>query len=466
MQYSVGQLLDGRYYLTRSIGSGSFGEVWVAIDKATDLEVAVKIYLSMDPQGLSDFKKEFQVSFDLNHTNLLHANYLGTTAEDNRAYLVMPLCPDGSASKYIGKADEFVLWKFIKDVAAGLAYLHEQHPPLIHQDIKPDNILISKNGDFLITDFGISKQLRSTLKKSVGHLNSAGSVSYMGPERFSKQSMPIKASDIWSLGATVYELAVGDLPFCGMGGSMQKKGAHILGFALGDQLGSFGFGIGDGDIHGLIHFVAGQGGFLVAVGGVLFRHLVPLGDHPGVNRVQVALGQVELLDLHILHPDAVGTGQGIHIGGNGFVDLIALGTVLHVDDVGLGQGAHDGLQLIVGQRVQTLLGNASGAQGLVEQLGIGNGPEDVAVHGHVLLVGGQHLGRGDVVELGGLGEVLHAVDEGQLEVEACFAGGVNDLREAHGAGVFIFLHGEDAVDADEGDQQKDDDNNTAFFHSY
>lgn len=227
MQYSVGQLLDGRYSLTKFIGSGSFGEVWVAVDRATDLEVAVKIYLSMDPQGLSDFKKEFQVSFDLNHTNLLHANYLGTTAEDNRAYLVMPLCPDGSASKYIGKADEFVLWKFIKDVAAGLAYLHDQHPPLIHQDIKPDNILISKNGDFLITDFGISKQLRNTLKKSAAHLNSAGSVSYMGPERFSKQSMPIKASDIWSLGATVYEIAVGDLPFCGMGGSMQKKGADI-----------------------------------------------------------------------------------------------------------------------------------------------------------------------------------------------------------------------------------------------
>lgn len=225
MQYTVGQLLDGRYALTKFIGSGSYGEVWVARDKATDLEVAVKIYLSMDPQGLADFKKEFQVSFNLNHTNLLHANYLGTTAEDNRPYLVMPLCPDGSASKYIGKSDEFILWKFIKDVAGGLAYLHEQQPPIIHQDIKPDNILISKNGDFLITDFGISKQLRNTLKKSAGNLNSAGSVSYMGPERFSKQSMPIKASDIWSLGATVYEMAVGDLPFCGMGGSMQKKGA-------------------------------------------------------------------------------------------------------------------------------------------------------------------------------------------------------------------------------------------------
>ena len=227
MQYSIGQLLDGRYSLTRFIGSGSFGEVWVAVDRATDLEVAIKIYLSMDPKGLADFKKEFQVSFDLNHTHLLHANYLGTASEDNRPYLVMPLCPEGSASRYIGKADEFILWKFIKDVAAGLVYLHEQHPPLIHQDIKPDNILISKNGDFLITDFGISKQLRNTLKKSAGHLSSAGSVSYMGPERFSKQSMPIKASDIWSLGATLYELATGDLPFCGMGGSMQKKGADI-----------------------------------------------------------------------------------------------------------------------------------------------------------------------------------------------------------------------------------------------
>lgn len=227
MQYTEGQLLDGRYILDKFIGSGTYGEVWVATDRETELKMAVKIYLSMDPQGLSDFKKEFQVSFNLNHTNLLHANYLGSTAEDNRPYLVMPLCPDGSASKYIGNADEFILWKFIKDVASGLAYLHDQHPPIIHQDIKPDNILISQGGDFLITDFGISKQLKSTLKRSARSLDSAGSISYMGPERFSKQSMPVKASDIWSLGATVYELAVGELPFCGMGGSLLKKGADI-----------------------------------------------------------------------------------------------------------------------------------------------------------------------------------------------------------------------------------------------
>lgn len=227
MQYTEGYLLDGRYILKKFIGCGSYGEVWGASDKETGIEVAVKIYLSMDTDGILDFKKEFQLSFDLNHTNLLHANYLGVSTEDSRPYLVMPLCPDGSASGFIGTADENTIWRFIRDVASGLAYLHDQRPPIIHQDIKPDNILISRNGDFVITDFGISKQLRSTMKKSAASLASAGSVSYMGPERFSRQSLPVKASDIWSLGVTVYELAVGELPFCGMGGGLQKRGADI-----------------------------------------------------------------------------------------------------------------------------------------------------------------------------------------------------------------------------------------------
>ena len=193
----------------------------------TDVEVAIKIYISIDEQGLSDFKKEFQLSFNFHHTNLLHANYLGVNVEDNRPYLVMPFCPEGSVTSRCGSMTEEQLWIFIRDVASGLAYLHGQNPPIIHQDIKPDNILIMANGDYVITDFGISKQLRNTLRKSASNLNSAGAVAYMGPERFSKQSQAIKASDIWSLGASIYELATGELPFCGMGGSMQKKGADI-----------------------------------------------------------------------------------------------------------------------------------------------------------------------------------------------------------------------------------------------
>lgn len=227
MQYQKGYKIDGRYELIQFVGSGSFGEVWVAYDIETDVEVAIKIYISMDAQGLSDFKKEFQLSFNFHHTNLLHANYLGVNTEDNRPYLVMPYCPEGSVMSRCGLMSEDQMWMFIRDVASGLAYLHSQNPPIIHQDIKPDNILIMSNGDYVITDFGISKQLRSSLRKSAASLNSAGAVSYMGPERFSKQFQSIKASDIWSLGAAIYELATGDLPFCGMGGSLQKKGAEI-----------------------------------------------------------------------------------------------------------------------------------------------------------------------------------------------------------------------------------------------
>lgn len=227
MEYSEGYLLDNRYQLERFIGSGTFGEVWVAIDKATDIEVAIKVYVSMDEKGLQEFKTEFQISFELNHTNLLHANYLGVNSEDKRPYLVMPYCPDGSVTKQAGNMSEEDLWRFIRDVAAGLAYLHSKQPPIIHQDIKPDNILILKNGDFVVTDFGISKQLRATLRKSALSLNSAGAISYMGPERFSKQYQAVKASDIWSLGVSIFELATGELPFCGMGGSLLKQGAEI-----------------------------------------------------------------------------------------------------------------------------------------------------------------------------------------------------------------------------------------------
>ena len=227
MKYSEGCLLDGRYQLERFIGSGTFGEVWVANDTATDLEVAIKVYVSMDETGYKEFKKEFQISFELNHSNLLHANYLGVNPDDKCPYLVMPFCPDGSVSRHIGSMSETDMWRFIRDVASGLAYLHSMNPPIIHQDIKPDNILILRNGDFVITDFGISKQLRATLRKSANSLNSAGAISYMGPERFSKQYQAIRASDIWSLGASIFEIATEELPFCGMGGSLLKQGADM-----------------------------------------------------------------------------------------------------------------------------------------------------------------------------------------------------------------------------------------------
>ena len=107
MQYVEGAVFDGRFLLKEFKGSGSFGEVWLAVDQQTDIEVAIKIYIAMDPQGLKDFIKEFRISFNFNHPNLLHANYLEVCKDDNnRPYLVMPYCPQGSASKYLGNISE------------------------------------------------------------------------------------------------------------------------------------------------------------------------------------------------------------------------------------------------------------------------------------------------------------------------------------------------------------------------
>ena len=100
-------------------------------------------------------------------------------------------------------------------------------PPLIHQDIKPDNILIDDEGRYLITDFGISARVRSTIRGAKAQEQSGGTLAYMGPERFSSNPKPIMASDVWSLGAMMFELMTGLPPFGNHGGMLQKNGADI-----------------------------------------------------------------------------------------------------------------------------------------------------------------------------------------------------------------------------------------------
>ena len=226
MQLVENLLFAGRYLLKKPLGRGGFSEVWLANDQWTSLDVAVKVYApgqGMDDDGLKDFSKELANVYNLNHTNLLKPQHVDSWA--GMPYLIMAFCENGSCYKYVGKLTEDEAWKLISDVASGLAYLHSQE--VIHQDIKPDNILIDSNGNYLITDFGISVQARSTLRKSVSNATGSGTTAYMAPERFSRDPQPIKASDIWSLGATLYELVTGRMPFGEVGGGMQRSGAGI-----------------------------------------------------------------------------------------------------------------------------------------------------------------------------------------------------------------------------------------------
>lgn len=220
-------IFDNRYQLERLLGRGGFSEVWLAKDNWTRLQIAIKVYApgqGMEANGLQDFCGELANVFDLNHTNLLKPTHVDSW--NDMPYLIMAYCSNGSLASKIGQLSEQEIWKLIHDVASGLAYLHSRE--VVHQDIKPDNILIDDLGNYVITDFGISTRARSTLRKSVvGGSASGGTTAYMGPERFSRQPAPTKASDVWSFGAMVYEVLEGIVPFGEIGGGLQKGGAEI-----------------------------------------------------------------------------------------------------------------------------------------------------------------------------------------------------------------------------------------------
>ena len=148
----------------------------------------------------------------------------------------MSYCQQGSATSRIGKMSEDEIWKFAHDVASGLAYLHDKKA-IVHQDIKPGNILIDDDGKYMITDFDISTRQRHTVRMTARQVQEmqdfnygSGTPDYMGPERwpdaetgYKPSARPIASSDIWSLGATLFELMTGEMPFGETGGAYQRN---------------------------------------------------------------------------------------------------------------------------------------------------------------------------------------------------------------------------------------------------
>ncbi|MCX6279544.1 MAG: bifunctional serine/threonine-protein kinase/formylglycine-generating enzyme family protein [Bacteroidetes bacterium] len=218
-----------RYLILKRIGVGGYSQVWLAEDtKAGNLEIALKIFApekGLDSKGLEVFSKEYSLVFNLNHKNLLIPKHFDEF--ENSPYLVLPYCRHGSVFGKIGEMNEQELARFMQQASSALNYLHNQDPPIIHQDIKPDNFLIDGNGNYLLADFGISSKIRRTLTKSMGAQASTGTLAYMPPEKFSADKQIIKAGDVFSLGVTMYELLTGDLPFGDNGGLTLKAGAEV-----------------------------------------------------------------------------------------------------------------------------------------------------------------------------------------------------------------------------------------------
>ncbi|MCC8036752.1 MAG: serine/threonine protein kinase [Bacteroidales bacterium] len=239
----IGYMLDGRYKLLRPLSSaGGTADVWLALDTFTidevydedrdemaaqegsGIEVAIKVYRPKNALDLGEqrFRDEFKIVFNCHHSHLVQPINFGI-ADGVMPYLVLPFCRRGSSEKKQGRlTTRKELWRYIGDVSSGLAYLHAFTPTIVHHDIKPANVLVDDNGNYAITDFGISSH--RGLNREGYDDSASGTMAYMAPERFREDYESTPESDIWSLGATLYELITGHVPFGEDGGLAQMQG--------------------------------------------------------------------------------------------------------------------------------------------------------------------------------------------------------------------------------------------------
>lgn len=214
--FKEGDIFDNRYRLVKRAGSGGFADVWQAEDTLRKNKVvALKIYTRLDDEGIKAMSDEYDETEDIQHPNLLTGNHFA--AMGNIPYLEMRFCDGGNLSNRAGRMSDEELQHVMHDIASGLAYLHQEG--IVHQDIKPENILLdTKHDRYMLADFGISGKSRSRLSRSVNMSNMTLSMTeaYAPPEKFSGNLADIEPDtkgDIFSLGMTMYELAVGQLPF-------------------------------------------------------------------------------------------------------------------------------------------------------------------------------------------------------------------------------------------------------------
>lgn len=226
-QFKPGDLFNNRYRLEKLVGVGGFADVWKARDILINTTVALKIYTRLDDDGINELSEEYRRMQNINHPNLLRADYFDSW--DNIPYLVMKFCSGGSLDKKVGKLTDIEIISIIRDLCEGLKCLHQSG--VIHQDIKPANILIDEQGHYVLSDFGISSKSKSTLRKSVNMFqNTSMTEDYAPPEKFSPKAadrMPDKKGDIFSLGISLYELITGNLPFDNLSTGRQLQYENI-----------------------------------------------------------------------------------------------------------------------------------------------------------------------------------------------------------------------------------------------
>ena len=208
----IGKILGNRYEIIEKIGTGGMATVYKAKDRILNRYVAVKVLkdeFSNDSEFIKRFQVEAQSAASLSHQNIVSVYDVGN--DDGKHYIVMELI-EGKTLKEIITESGKIPWqdsvKIAAQIASGLNQAHKNH--IIHRDIKPHNIIITKDGVAKVTDFGIAKAVSNSTINAFG--STIGSVHYFSPEH-ARGGYTDEKSDIYSLGVVLYEMVTGQLPF-------------------------------------------------------------------------------------------------------------------------------------------------------------------------------------------------------------------------------------------------------------
>jgi serine/threonine protein kinase len=191
-----------------TIGQGACSVVKKARHKASGTLIAIKVFKLFDASRRDMLTKELHSLYKTNCPAIVR--YYGAFHREGTINVALEYMDGGSlanVSEQVGIVSEFALANFAFQILWGMGYLKHEHR--IHRDIKPQNILINSNGEVKLTDFGISKELLTSLAFARTFV---GSFRYMAPERLENRPYTF-ASDLWSLGIVLYELATGRTPF-------------------------------------------------------------------------------------------------------------------------------------------------------------------------------------------------------------------------------------------------------------
>lgn len=213
----TGEMVAGRYRMGHPLGSGGMAEVYDAMDERLERPVAIKL-LRADLSGDPGLRRRFEVEAR-SAARLVHPNVVGVfdTGElGDRPYIVMERLPGSTLADRLrdGPMDEPGTRRLASEVLGALAAAHAAG--IVHRDVKPSNILWARDGSVKVADFGIAKGLEPLLDTQSGDITGTnlviGTPAYLAPERLAgERATP--SSDLWSLGAVLYEALAGMRPF-------------------------------------------------------------------------------------------------------------------------------------------------------------------------------------------------------------------------------------------------------------